>query len=216
MSSLTILESCKFDERREKEIKKTEEAKSLDHKSSMSMMISKKMRKMSSFLGRSHSSSNSSSASNSASSSLGNSPANKVTPPTNIAANRYDTELQQKQYIRSSDSSAYSSTGFDTVDHSVGFNTRGQGFGMTSSTTYGEVKILPTNTNQSPLEHAQRHLSYGLGTGIPNHGQGLLRPLYDTVSKASHEVKRLHDRTHMMLKSMKHFVHSSYPVGIGM
>ncbi len=29
-------------------------------------------------------------------------------------------------------------------------------------------------------------------------------------------MKRLHERTHLLLKSMKQFVHSSYPVGLSM
>jgi len=69
---------------------------------------------------------------------------------------------------------------------------------------------------QNPLEHAQRHLAFGLGSGIPYHGHGLLHPLFETVAVETLEMKRLHDKTNMLLKSLKQYVHSSYPVGLSM
>jgi hypothetical protein len=245
MSSLTILESSRYDERREKEKKNVLErslsGKNADSSKSMSSMssssirfISKKMRKMSSMKIFGRSSANSSAAS---------SPSSKSASPISRAANRADQIEKNEQTSWSSSqeqsfdhsgrssvasetsgfsSSGFSSSGFSSPDlqnsQDVGHRA-GHGFGMSSIQSAGKVNIAPSKLGyeqQSPLDHVQRHLSYGLGSGIPSHGQGLLSPLFDTVATASREVKRLHDRTNMMLKSMKQFVHSSYPVGIGM
>ena len=196
MSSLTILESSKFDEVLKKERKANMSAggkSSFDTKRSMSSMISKKMRKMSAYLGRGSTTSNSSSG--------GGSPQNY-------------TDQEHHQPLDHSSS---------TIDRVVHSNDRGDGFGSASSTASGEVKLTPrkrVSTGyelQTPREHAQRHLAFGLGTGMLRHGQGLMLSLgSNDVVGQSKKMKKLNDKVHLLLKSMKHFVHSSYPVGTSM
>ena len=94
---------------------------------------------------------------------------------------------------------------------------RGDGFGDTSSTIYGEVKIAPRDKrtsaesqSQTSFEHAQRHLAFGLGSGISKHGQGLLHSLFDSVTaqnlgKIQYEQIKLSKEKKLMNKKFEIF-----------